>query len=46
MNTPRNTWLEYTDHSFNHLCPPNDQPRKQHFSETGVLRTRSSDHNQ
>jgi len=42
LDAPRNMQLEHTDHSFNHLCPPIDQPHQQHRSETQVVRTNPS----
>jgi hypothetical protein len=42
LDAPRNMRLEHTDHSFNHLCPPIDQPHQQHPSETQVVRTNPS----
>jgi hypothetical protein len=42
LDAPRNMQLEHTDHSFNHLCPPIDQPHQQHPSETQVVRTNPS----
>jgi hypothetical protein len=46
LDAPRNMRLEHTDHSFNHLCPPIDQPHKQHPSETQVVRPKPSDRDQ
>jgi hypothetical protein len=46
LDAPRNMRLEHTDHSFNYLCPPIDQPHQQHPSETQVVRIGSSDRNQ
>ena len=42
LDAPRKMQLEHTDHSFNHLCPPIDQPHQQHPSETQVVRTNPS----
>ena len=37
LETPRMMNLEHTDRSFNHLCPPIEQPHSQHPSETAVV---------
>ena len=46
LDAPRNMRLEHTDHSFNQLCPPIDQPHQQHPSETQVVRPQPSDRDQ
>jgi hypothetical protein len=46
LDAPRNMRLEHTDHSFNHLCPPINQPHQQHPSETQVVRPKPSDRDQ
>jgi hypothetical protein len=33
LDAPRDMNLEHTDASFNHLCPPINQPHRQHLSE-------------
>ncbi|HXH09646.1 MAG TPA: hypothetical protein VNP04_07790 [Alphaproteobacteria bacterium] len=44
LDAPRHMRLEHTDHAFNHLCPPINQPHQQHPSETQVVRPNPSDH--
>jgi hypothetical protein len=46
LDAPRNMRLEHTDHSFDHLCPPINQPHQQHPSETQVVRSKPSDRDQ
>ncbi|BAU14510.1 hypothetical protein LEP3755_50580 [Leptolyngbya sp. NIES-3755] len=36
LDAPRKMQLEHTDHSFDYLCPPIQQPHRKHPSETAV----------
>jgi hypothetical protein len=37
LDTPRDLRLEHTDNSFNHLCPPLNQPHYHHPSQAGFF---------
>jgi hypothetical protein len=38
LDAPREMSLEHVDQSFDHLCPPINQPHRKHSSEVQVLK--------